>query len=42
MGKIWSTATLCTLNGKSVKIIEMVYDLTSGEVDEIHVEQVRE
>ena len=33
---------LCTLDGRPVKIIEVVYDLTSGEVDEIHLEEVRE
>ncbi len=33
---------LCTLGGKSVRIVEMVYDLTSGEIDEMHLEEVRE
>ena len=33
---------LCTLGGKPVRIVEMVYDLTSGLIDEIHLEEVRE
>ena len=33
---------LCTLCGKPVRIVKMVYDLTSGAVDEIHLEEVRE
>ncbi len=37
-----SDGTLCTLDGRPVRISEALYDLTSGEVDEIHVEQVRE
>ena len=37
-----SDGTLCTLNGKPVRISEALYDVTSGEVDEIHVEEVRE
>ena len=37
-----SDGTLCTLDGRPVKIIEVVYDLTSGEIDEIYLEEVRE
>ena len=33
---------LCTLGGKVVKILEVVYDEASGEIDEIHLEEVRE
>ena len=33
---------LCTLGGKAVMITEMVYDLASGEIVEIHLEEVRE
>ena len=33
---------LCTLGGKPVRIVEMVYDLISGQIDEIHLEEVRE
>ena len=35
-----SDGTLCTLDGKPVRISEVVYDLTSGEIDEIHLEEV--
>ena len=31
---------LCTLDGKVVKILKVVYDQTSGEIDEIHLEKV--
>ena len=37
-----SDGTLCTLDGKPVRISEVVYDLTSGEIDEIHLEEVQE
>ena len=33
---------LCTLGGKVVKILEVVYDESSGEIDEMHLEEVRE
>ena len=33
---------LCTLGGKAVRIVQMVYNLTSGQIDEIHLEEVRE
>ena len=33
---------LCTLGGKVVKIREVVYDESSGEIDEMHLEEVRE
>ena len=33
---------LCTMNGKVVKPLKVVYDKTSGEIDEIHLEEVRE
>ena len=33
---------LCTLGGMVVKILEVVYDEASGEIDEMHLEEVRE
>ena len=33
---------LCTLGGKVVKILEVMYDEASGEIDEMHLEEVRE
>ena len=33
---------LCTLDGKVVKPVKLVYDETSGEIVEIHLEEVRE
>ena len=33
---------LCALDGKLVKLLAVVYDQSSGEIDEIHVEEVRE
>ena len=35
-----SDGTLCTLDGKPVRISEVVYDETSGEIDEIRLEEV--
>ena len=32
--------TLCALDGKPVRISEVVYDLASCEIDEIHLEEV--
>ena len=32
----------CTLDGKAVRILELMYDEASGEIDEIHLEEVRE
>ena len=32
----------CTLDGKAVRILEVVYDQASGEIDEIRLEEVRE
>ena len=34
--------TLCTLDGKAMRILEVVYDQSSGEIDEIYLEEVRE
>lgn len=34
--------TLCTLDGKAMKILEALYDESSGEIDEIYLEEVRE
>ena len=34
--------TSCALDGKPVRISEVVYDLTSGQIDEMHLEGVRE
>jgi len=34
--------TLCTLDGKALRILEVVYDEASGEIDEIYLEEVRE
>ena len=33
---------LCTLGGKAMTILEVVYDVASGEIDEIYLEEVRE
>ncbi len=33
---------LCTLGGKAMKVLEVVYNLGSGEIDEMHLEEVRE
>ena len=46
-GKLTTTfsprdGTLCTLDGKAVRILEVVYDEASGEIDEMHLEEVRE
>ena len=35
-----SEGTLCTLNGKPVRISEALYDLTSGEIDDVLLEEV--
>ena len=34
--------TLCTLDGKPVRVVEVMYDLSSGEIDEMHLEKVQE
>ena len=34
--------TLCTLDGKPVKPVAVVYNEASGEINEIHLEEVRE
>ena len=33
---------LCTLDGKVVKPVGVVYNEASGEIDELHLEEVRE
>ena len=33
---------LCTLDGKVVKPVKVVYNQFSGEIDEMHLEEVRE
>ncbi len=33
---------LCTLDGKVVKPVKVAYNQASGEIDEIHLEEVRE
>ena len=33
---------LCTLGGKVVNILAVLYNETSGEIDEIYLEEVRE
>ena len=33
---------LCTLDGRVMKLLEVVYDEASGEIDEIYLEEVRE
>ena len=33
---------LCTLDGKVVKPVKVVYNQFSGEIDEIYLEEVRE
>ena len=33
---------LCTLDGKVVKILSLLYNQASGEIDEIYLEEVRE
>ena len=33
---------LCTLNGKMVRPVALVYDEASGEIGEIHLEDARE
>ena len=33
---------LCTLDGKVVKPVAVVYNEDSGEIDEMHLEEVRE
>ena len=33
---------LCTLGGKVVSILAVLYDQSSGEIDEMHLEEVRE
>ena len=33
---------LCTLDGKVVKPVKVVYNEDSGEIDEIYLEEVRE
>ncbi len=33
---------LCTVGGKVVKILKVVSDQSSGEIDEIYLEEVRE
>ena len=33
---------LCTLDGKVVKPVAVMYNETSGEIDEIYLEEVRE
>ena len=32
----------CALGGKAMRILEVVYDVASGEIDEIYLEEVRE
>ena len=34
--------TLCTLDGKAMRILEVLSDEASGEIDEIYLEEVRE
>ena len=31
----------CTLDGKAVRILEVVCDVSSGEIDEMHLEEVQ-
>ncbi len=33
---------LCTLNGKMMRPVALVYDEASGEIGEVHLEEVRE